>query len=305
MMTDWTAASNDDLVSALRGFGYDTPFALAQEVVRRGSGMVDTLRAVVRDPAAWGPRKAPENMLPVHALLLLGALADPRALSDILWATRTHDMEEYTSDSMPAVLAVFGPSVMPDLAALAWDPTAPVYARAAAMRAMYLVACDHPSRRDEVATALTDILRGCTTPIDDLAINVAFILEDVATAEAIAAIKDADARDMLEGEFGGVADALVEGSGWQWSTFERDPMEHFGPGGTLDHLRERKRATDAWRLAEATKRPAVTRVAPAATRAAPKVGRNDACPCGSGKKYKKCCGAASAATASTKVIRRP
>jgi preprotein translocase subunit SecA len=25
-------------------------------------------------------------------------------------------------------------------------------------------------------------------------------------------------------------------------------------------------------------------------RAAPKVGRNDLCPCGSGKKYKKCCG---------------
>jgi uncharacterized protein YecA (UPF0149 family) len=24
-------------------------------------------------------------------------------------------------------------------------------------------------------------------------------------------------------------------------------------------------------------------------RGAPKVGRNDACPCGSGKKYKKCC----------------
>jgi uncharacterized protein len=27
-------------------------------------------------------------------------------------------------------------------------------------------------------------------------------------------------------------------------------------------------------------------------RPAPKVGRNDPCPCGSGKKYKKCCGAA-------------
>ena len=25
------------------------------------------------------------------------------------------------------------------------------------------------------------------------------------------------------------------------------------------------------------------------TRQGPKVGRNDACPCGSGKKYKKCC----------------
>ena len=26
----------------------------------------------------------------------------------------------------------------------------------------------------------------------------------------------------------------------------------------------------------------------------PKVGRNDPCPCGSGKKYKKCCGSATA-----------
>ena len=28
------------------------------------------------------------------------------------------------------------------------------------------------------------------------------------------------------------------------------------------------------------------------SRDAPKVGRNDPCPCGSGKKYKKCCGGA-------------
>nr|MBK7063651.1 SEC-C domain-containing protein [Deltaproteobacteria bacterium] len=163
---------------------------------------------------------------------------------------------------------------------------------------MYLVACDHPSRRDEVVTALTDILRGCTQP-GDLALYTACILEDVATAEAIAAIAEANARDLLYGEFYGVADAIVEGTGWQWSTFERNPMQHFGPGGTLDHLRERqRRIADARLLAEATVRPAVARTAP-------KVGRNDACPCGSGKKYKKCCGAASVAMASTTVARRP
>jgi preprotein translocase subunit SecA len=31
---------------------------------------------------------------------------------------------------------------------------------------------------------------------------------------------------------------------------------------------------------------------PPASRAAPKIGRNDLCPCGSGKKFKKCHGAA-------------
>jgi uncharacterized protein len=33
------------------------------------------------------------------------------------------------------------------------------------------------------------------------------------------------------------------------------------------------------------------RGAPTHRRDAPKVGRNDPCPCGSGKKYKQCCGA--------------
>jgi preprotein translocase subunit SecA len=39
---------------------------------------------------------------------------------------------------------------------------------------------------------------------------------------------------------------------------------------------------------ESGENPAETEGAVAAT----KVGRNDPCPCGSGKKYKKCCGAA-------------
>ncbi len=33
-----------------------------------------------------------------------------------------------------------------------------------------------------------------------------------------------------------------------------------------------------------------SRIGPAPVKAAPKVGRNDPCPCGSGKKFKQCCG---------------
>jgi preprotein translocase subunit SecA len=40
-----------------------------------------------------------------------------------------------------------------------------------------------------------------------------------------------------------------------------------------------------------TEKPADVAVAP--VRSGPKVGRNDPCPCGSGKKYKACCGALS------------
>ena len=46
---------------------------------------------------------------------------------------------------------------------------------------------------------------------------------------------------------------------------------------------------------EVSEAPEIPQVAVPVTREAPKVGRNDPCPCGSGKKFKKCCGAASAA----------
>jgi preprotein translocase subunit SecA len=38
--------------------------------------------------------------------------------------------------------------------------------------------------------------------------------------------------------------------------------------------------------------PEIPKVPTPVVRETPKVGRNDLCPCGSGKKYKKCCGAA-------------
>ena len=41
---------------------------------------------------------------------------------------------------------------------------------------------------------------------------------------------------------------------------------------------------------EQSEAPEIPKVAVPIVRATPKVGRNDPCPCGSGKKYKRCCG---------------
>jgi preprotein translocase subunit SecA len=51
-------------------------------------------------------------------------------------------------------------------------------------------------------------------------------------------------------------------------------------------------AAPAVRGGEAVMQAALKAAAAPVQRAMPKVGRNDACPCGSGKKFKKCCGAA-------------
>ncbi|HUV38072.1 MAG TPA: SEC-C metal-binding domain-containing protein, partial [Planctomycetota bacterium] len=51
------------------------------------------------------------------------------------------------------------------------------------------------------------------------------------------------------------------------------------------------RAFDAAGMAAAAETPQATEVPKPFIRHDKKVGRNDPCPCGSGKKYKKCCGA--------------
>ncbi|MCW8890563.1 MAG: YchJ family protein [Sedimenticola sp.] len=59
-------------------------------------------------------------------------------------------------------------------------------------------------------------------------------------------------------------------------------------GGVVKHHHERSnfsKVGDEWFFVDGEIVPPATKV-----NASPKVGRNDPCPCGSGKKYKKCCG---------------
>ena len=65
-------------------------------------------------------------------------------------------------------------------------------------------------------------------------------------------------------------------------------------GDTIAHhelSRFRRTERGSWTFVEGS--PPATRTP--ATLARPKVGRNDPCACGSGKKFKKCCGAATSA----------
>ena len=59
-----------------------------------------------------------------------------------------------------------------------------------------------------------------------------------------------------------------------------------------ERRRPRHRPTPAVRRARSRRAPAATTSSRRCKRDEPKVGRNDPCPCGSGKKYKKCHGAA-------------
>jgi uncharacterized protein YecA (UPF0149 family) len=87
--------------------------------------------------------------------------------------------------------------------------------------------------------------------------------------EALARGKEA-AIEELKGRYSLITDTADE-LGW-WACFRED-------------------ASNVGRRKAALSLPQFGLAAPKPTRRAqPKVGRNDPCPCGSGKKFKKCCG---------------
>jgi len=68
--------------------------------------------------------------------------------------------------------------------------------------------------------------------------------------------------------------------------FVRFVAKYREKGSVVNHAEDARfeKENGAWRF--------VTGSTPPVKRAAPKLGRNDPCSCGSGKKFKKCCGAA-------------
>jgi len=69
----------------------------------------------------------------------------------------------------------------------------------------------------------------------------------------------------------------------EWQEYEADSLKRIG-----SPLREIVESLSEKRLAWAKRMGFVNSMV--SIRTTPKIGRNDWCPCGSGKKYKKCCG---------------
>jgi preprotein translocase subunit SecA len=66
---------------------------------------------------------------------------------------------------------------------------------------------------------------------------------------------------------------------WQPTEFHKDSVQATGAGAVGEHSHNGEDGQEEEKL-----KPIVS---------GPKVGRNDPCTCGSGKKYKKCCGKSS------------
>lgn len=281
--------------------------------------LIEVLARVAADPSVTDD---PDYVLHEYALHLLAAWADPRAYAPMvaLGHFDENTLEGMLGDTVTETygrcLATVCDGNLVPLKALFEDEKASHWARGAALDAMVVRVMEGCDSRDALIGYLTQqgdlhaqrLRASDSQPSDleviDCIVRVACDLVAVELHERINSWFDDGLLDVTYVSRPEVASSMGESfeslrqsllargkgfvrdveaeMGW-WASFKDKPAASTEPDPWLA-LAGRAQSNKPWP-------PEPLLPIETVVRASPKVGRNDPCPCGSGKKFKKCCGA--------------
>jgi hypothetical protein len=210
------------------------------------------------DPRVWGP---------LHAWRALAQLRAADAVRPLVQLVASIPDDDWIMQELPQVFARIGPAALPPLKKILANPSRTDGERETVSEAIGRIGQRYPEVRAECAAAMRDRLADFARQSEDLNAFLVCALMDLGDADSIALIRRAYSagavEETLPGDIEDVELALGLRSARETSR---------APFGLIADSRAGQRA-------------------PAPHRARRKVGRNEPCPCGSGKKYKRCCGA--------------
>lgn len=304
-MHSYSDLSDQDLIRLTFTERDQLPMAFAREAISRGARLIPALATIVRDEHNW-EREDTGWWAVIHASHLLGAIGGTEAISPFIDAfilAEEHDAD-WLFDEFPSIFGALGPGVIAPLRELASDPSRDWHLRERAMAGLGAVALRHPELETEVFPFIAEIAAD-TGEDPETRGWAADVLLDLGRAEYKAVL-----RSLLES---GIASHLytekhVETMGTKTHLYwyQRDWLDFYSPEELAKRRKrwddERLNMNDAWTYAHAEEYanpydgPAEISAEDeleAAFQALPrgerKIGRNEPCPCGSGKKHKKCC----------------
>ncbi len=226
-----------------------------------GQDDIDDLLELAVDLSLHGaPVESNEVWAPLHAWRAIGQLADLRAIEPLLRMFDRLCEDDWAMEELPVVLAMMGPKAIGPITDFVDDSSHKEYARMMAVDALEEIAKRSPSARSQVVTIITDYLERPdrnTSALNGFAVSSLITLnakESIDTLRRLYANGNVDIS--VCGDIEDVEIALG--------------------------LRTRRNtpSPDLRQLYGLSARHGISRQ---------KTGRNDPCPCGSGKKYKKCC----------------
>lgn len=290
----------DDIVATLVRDEDRVSREFVDECARQGPAMVDTLAAVVGLEADWSVCESDGRWwLRLHAAFILGLMDDAASGHLLLQMMRRfaagedENLEEWLAGYWPALFRKKPDSILPDIEAFAWGQHAQPYMRGHAVEVLLAAASRRgPEALDACLARVAEWVAVAPEDADVRSMVANTLLEFPRPAHRNLLESLAASREDRFGVFGmqDIEAAYSRPDHPGWLRFD-NPWQFYSPAqidarqkrwAEEDERRRRREIDDAqWRGGAQLPEPYV--------RDAPKVGRNDPCPCGSGRKYKKCC----------------
>lgn len=308
----------DKIFHALDTAGRNLPADAIREARQYRDAMVQRLIAVLQEVSAEARSGvAPEGGAAFFALFLLVEFQAKEALPAILEAMSMPQdvLSDIFGDAihsvLPRLLASFAGDRLEVVDQVIRDRGLSEYVRWAAADAYPLLVRDGRLSRLEAVHRLQQHLREAIEHEDvDITGPLICELEQLAPKEAFDDIAEAYRRDLVQtflitlkdveksiaaGEAGfrrnqaylnptEIADTIAELE--TWAAFRKEPPSAEPPRPRVMPPSESRPALEPSR----PRADAIFQPLPPLERRADRVGRNEPCPCGSGKKFKKCCG---------------
>ncbi len=211
-------------------------------------------------PAIWAP---------VYAWRALGQLRVEEAIAPLIGLLRRADLEygdDWVLCELPGVFGAIGKPALEPLAVFFADEKNGLSSRAGAADSLVILGKNDPALRLECIEVLSRQLRAFATQSDEFNGFIVGALMDLSAVEALPVIREAFAT--------GAVDEMIVGDieNVEIKLGIREPRPDRVPNfASLEDGEE----------PESVPMPFI---------AEEKTGRNEPCPCKSGKKYKKCCG---------------
>jgi hypothetical protein len=269
------------------------PRAVVDACAGRGDAMTQALEDVLA--RGWTDLDEDgDSWLRLHAVMILGLIPTQRAGLTLAGFMRRmseegdENLEDWISGKWPALFANKPDLAAPEVRAIVNDRGLDWYVRANAQEVVVEAARRQGAAELDAALAEVAGRASDAGEREDMRACCALLLLDFpreeyrALLEGMADRQRGKFRDFTRSE---VDEAFAAGQDEpDWLRFA-DPWVFYTPEAIA--ARQQRWAREAEE--EASEVEAEESVPPPYIRLAPRIGRNDPCPCGSGKKFKKCC----------------
>lgn len=221
--------------------------------------------------------KSLEVWAPLHAWRALGQLKAVEACEPLVRLYQVLPDDDWLPPELPKVFSLIGPASIPAIKSYLGDDTLDEINRISAPSCLETIALDHPDHRDDCIAVLEGQLSAYKTNGDTFNAFLIIALVKLQAKNAIEAIRAAFKADLVDiSVMGDLEDVEIE---LGFRSHRETPRPKIQWSRDLPGMADTNQGESIF------------------DRAAPKTitnpfkhtGRNDPCPCGSGKKFKKCC----------------